>query len=97
MTPDGLLSSVAGPIASRHNDWSIWKGSTAKQKVEAMNNGLEEWLYLFGDAAYYNRNGVLRPHTSHRGAAALTTVEKAENAILSTLRIAIEHAFGEMS
>jgi hypothetical protein len=46
VTPNGLVSSLAGPFAGTNNDWSIWKRSGCEGNIRRVI-GNQEMLYIY--------------------------------------------------
>ena len=51
-------------------------------------------LYLYGDPTYYNSYGVIAPF-DNRNDAIITLEQRAFNAKMSSIRIAVEHSFSK--
>ncbi len=94
-TPDGLISSLVGPYVGANNDWSMWKRSGCKEEIRRVMSG-HPTLYIYGDLAYNASFGVACPYKHPYSRRYLTTQEQDFNQALSSVRIAIEQAFGDI-
>ena len=67
--------------------------------MEELNNEYAEddWLFVYGDAAYHESIGILRPYQHPQGHRYLPQHQRAFNTALSSARVAIENAFGAVS
>ena len=91
-----MIYSLYGPYEGKKNDWSIWIESGAIPRLRRMMTAPRESLYLFGDPAYHCSFGVCAPFmTSTAGGGNLTADEQRFNTKLSSVRISVEHAFGD--
>ena len=94
-TPDGLISSLTGPFAGSVNDWSIWRRSGCEEAIREVVNG-QKTLYIYGDPAYNNAFGIACPFEHPKGRRYLPKRKQAFNQALSSVRIAVEQAFGDI-
>jgi hypothetical protein len=96
MTPDGILSSLAGPWPGREGDWGMFVSSGLEPKLRQINQGLTvgDRSYLYGDPAYALSYGVISSYKALPGQP-LSPVLKAMNAHMSDMRVCIEHGFGK--
>ena len=82
VTPDGLISSLYGPMLGPDGDWKLWKECKIKDRLrEIFTDNSEPILYLYGDAAYFSSYGIMCPYNS-RG---ITARQDATNVELSSL------------
>ena len=53
-TPDGLISSVWGPIVGSRGDWYVFQQSQVEQEIKRLYERIPEaeQLYVYGDPAY---------------------------------------------
>lgn len=93
VTPDGLVSSLTGPWMGPVNDWAMWQRSGIESAIREVLKDHEP-LYLFGDPAYRASFGVACPFEDPRGRGFLPDNKAAFNTALSSVRIAVEQAFG---
>ena len=96
-TPDGLISSLAGPFEGRLGDWLVWQQSGLEGILRILFTHLpaEKRLYLYGDAAYSLSFAVLggyKARVNHE----LNDAEREYNEQMSKYRIAVEHGFGKV-
>jgi DDE superfamily endonuclease len=95
VTPDGLVSSLVGPFAGANNDWSMWKRSGCEEDIRKVMAG-KETLYIYGNPAYNSSFGVACPFKHPYGRRYLSRAQQEFNRSLSTVRIAVEQAFGDV-
>jgi DDE superfamily endonuclease len=95
VTPDGLISSLTGPWAGPVNDWAMFKRSGCEEAIRSVMAG-RETLYIYGDPAYSASFGVACPFEHPKGRRYLGAKEQAFNRALSSVRIAVEQAFGNI-
>jgi len=89
--PDGLIGSIAGPYEGKINDHAIVRDSDLERDLQQVCSDRRP-LYLFGDQAYKHLNGIFSPYP---GGRTLTGDKAAFNRRLSSVRIAVEQAFGQ--
>jgi len=77
-----------GPV----NDWAIFRRSHLAKKLEEIMEG-HPTLYLYGDPSYKHTYGVMAPFKHPRGRFALEPWQQKANERMSSVRIAVEHAF----
>jgi DDE superfamily endonuclease len=94
-TPDGLISSLTGAFAGPVNDWAMWRRSGCEEAIRDTLAG-QETLYIYGDPAYNTAFGVACPFEHPRGRRFLNRQQQAFNKALSSVRIAVEQAFGDI-
>lgn len=94
VAPDGVVYFLEGPFEGKKNDWAMWSESRAIRRLRRMMAPPRETLYLFGDPAYYCTFGVCAPFKTPT-AGQLTADEARFNKMLSSVRISVEHAFGD--
>jgi hypothetical protein len=60
-TPDGLMSSLAGPANGSIGDWRLWNESGNLDCLRSLfgNVNSDQWLYAYGDAGCYASLGVM--------------------------------------
>ena len=95
VTPDGLVSSLCGPWAGPVNDWTMLQESGILEDFRRVY-GEKERLYVYGDPAYIGAFGIMGPYQHVGGRHALPEDEYQFNVALSSVRIAVEHAFGHI-
>jgi nuclease HARBI1 len=97
VTPDGLISSLCGPIVGRHGDWHMFQRTGIEEEVFDLwrREGITEdnRLYLYGDPAYCGSDTVIGAFKRPRGGG-LSSEQALINSILSASRMAVEHSFG---
>ncbi|RPB01685.1 hypothetical protein L873DRAFT_1675815, partial [Choiromyces venosus 120613-1] len=96
MTPDGILSCLAGPWLARQGDWSMFVDSGLAYHLRAINVAADpdQRCYLYGDPAYAMSYGIVCGYkATTRGS--LDPVLKAMNAHMSSMRVSVEHGFGK--
>lgn len=58
VTPDGLISSISGPIIGSRGDWILWRQSNIEDELrrifEEAGVSEESRPFLYGDPAYGN-------------------------------------------
>jgi len=98
VTPDGLISSLIGPYRGAENDWEMWKDSGCEDRLRGVmaEEPGSPILYVYGDPAYHEAYGVLCPWKDRRGRRWLAPEMRAFNRRLSSVRIAVENAFGQV-
>jgi hypothetical protein len=89
--PDGLIGSIAGPYEGKMNDLQIVRKSQVQEDLHQVCNGHPQ-LYLYGDQAYQRLWGIMGPY---RGGRTLNKQQQTFNKTLSSVRIAVEQAFGQ--
>jgi hypothetical protein len=98
VTPDGLISSLIGPFEGRTNDWAMYTESPVPRRLARIMAPPERRkLYLYGDSAYHCLSGVMAPFQHSLGRRYLTAEATAFNQVLSSVRISVEHGFGQAS
>jgi hypothetical protein len=95
ITPDGLVSSIIGSFARANNDWAMWKRSGCKEEIRQVMDG-HETLYIEREIQHNASFGVACPFKHPQGRCHLTHAEQHFNKALSTVRIAVEQAFGDI-
>jgi hypothetical protein len=93
VTPDGLIVSLVGPYFGPANDWTMWQLSGCKEEIQEVMEG-HKMLWIYGDPAYRLSYRVLAPYGTAKGRRFLPSGKQAFNKGLSTVRIAVENAFG---
>ena len=100
VTPDGLLSSLAGPFPGPVGDWVVWRSSGIVEILQDLftENGVseEERLYVYGDSAYAPAFGVMGPFVEQVNKP-LTREQEAANVVMSGQRIVVEWGFGYLA
>ena len=89
--PDGLIGSIDGPYEGKANDHAMVHASGLEEDLARVCRGHRQ-LYLFGDQAYKHLDGIFGPYS---GGRSLTGDKAAFNRCLSSIRIAVEQAFGQ--
>jgi hypothetical protein len=95
VTPDGLISSLVGPFAGSVNDWAIWRRSGCEEVLRTTFQD-KDILYIYGDPAYSNAYGISCPFEHPQGRRFLPQEKRDFNQALSSVRIAVEQAFGDI-
>lgn len=93
VTPDGLVVSLVGPFPSPTNDWTMWRVSGYEEALRQLCRG-RQTLQVYGDPAYANTFGTLCLFEHPWGRQWLSLNEREYNARLSSVRVAVENAFG---
>jgi len=97
VTPDGLISSLAGPYEGRANDMQILLESGLPDRLENLlgHLPLEDRPHLFGDRGYMAGRfwGITASFKKDRNKE-LSLTEKRANLYMSTYRVSVEHGFG---
>jgi hypothetical protein len=98
MTPDGMVSSLAGPVEGPIGDCKLFKDPGIESVLRSLfsNSDSSDWLYLYRDPAYYGRVGVMGAYRARLGFP-LTQEQKQFNTHMSRMRISVEHGFGLIS
>lgn len=99
MTPDGLISSLFGPVVAKQGDWRLWHQSNIEELILRLfrQNRVseEQYLFIYGDPAYTGSRvciGAYRAPPQGR----LTAQQALFNAEMSSDRISVEHGFGNV-
>jgi hypothetical protein len=93
VTPDGLISSMAGPWEGSPNDWSIWRLSNLQEDrlLRYCFNTAGQQVYHYGDKAYALERGVLAPYNCRgRHGASLPPAAQLFNNEMAKHRISVE-------
>jgi len=90
--PNGLISSLIRPFEGKANDWKMLKVSQLQNRFRKLFAG-HKTLYLYGDSAYNCSYSILGAYKHYRGRFLLLKEQFEANRRLSTVRIAVEHAF----
>lgn len=93
ITPDGLISHLVGPYMGSWGDWEVYNHANLDLVLRNLYHN-QERLYLYGDPAYYLSYRVIPPYKALPGVP-LNPVLQEINAHMSSLRISIEHGFGQ--
>jgi len=100
VTPDGLLSLLAGPFPGLVGDWVVWRSSGIVEILQDLftENGVseEERLYVYGDSAYAPAFGVMGPFVEQVNKP-LTREQEVANVVMSGQRIVVEWGFGYLA
>src|SRR2546421_886718 len=98
-TPDGLVSSIYGPVVGKTGDYKLWLESGLSEKLRTLMGHLPagERLLVYGDAAYKaGAYGLVGAKTAPAGGE-LSSKEREYNKAMSSFRIVVENAFGIVS
>jgi hypothetical protein len=89
-TPDGLITSLAGPTTAKDGDWALWHESDIETVLRNLFVGVEDGTesVLYGDPAYVGSYGVIGAYVRQPGRP-LTDAQSAFNRELSSIRITI--------
>jgi len=97
VTPDGLISSMSGPIIGSRGDWILWRQSNIEEELRRIfeEEGVSEesQLFLYGDPAYGNSYATMSAFRRPPGGQ-LSEEQEHFNKAMSRRRISVEHAFG---
>ncbi|KIV87417.1 hypothetical protein PV11_02965 [Exophiala sideris] len=97
MTPNGVISSLAGPVSGRDGDFKLLTECGIDSKILGMYSdrgvGEEEELYLYGDPAYCSSAIVIGPYKKPKRGQ-LSVDEQEFNTHMSSFRVSVEHGFG---
>ncbi|KAA6411798.1 MAG: hypothetical protein FRX48_03948 [Lasallia pustulata] len=96
VTPDGIISSFAGPYVGKRADmWMVRESKIEDRLRELMLDLLPaERLYLYGDKAYVSTFGVMGAY-KRRAGQQLGRQYNEYNAAMPSCRIAVEHGFAQ--
>lgn len=94
-TPDGLISSLAGPTTAVDGDWAMWHESDIELFLREVFDGIEDDTepLIFGDPAYKGAYGVTSAYV-RQPRRPLTANEHEFNRTMLAVRITIEQLFG---
>lgn len=94
-TPDGLVSSLAGPTTAADGDWLLWQESLIEGKIRELFEGVSarQVPKIYGDPAYSGSYGVIGAFKRQIGKS-LTPEQEDFNTTMSSVRISIEQIFG---
>lgn len=100
VAPDGLCSSLAGPMPGSRADWWMYQRSELDETIseifdEAGLVDLRQRVFLYGDTAYTNGRAVIGPYHRTRGVD-LSQQQAEFNHRLSRKRVAVENFFGRV-
>jgi hypothetical protein len=97
VTPDGMISHLAGPFEGKLGDWSAWQQSGVVEQIRQVNDGLPagEGLLVYGDPAYTASYGVMGPFL-RRLNRPLTEGEREFNKFMGEMRRSVECGFGKV-
>jgi hypothetical protein len=96
VTPDGLFSSVYGPVVGSHGDWYIFQESQLEATItEVIQAAGSRKLYIYGDPAYTGSKVTMGSYRKPRGGQ-LTQQQRQFNTNMSRRRISVEHGFGHV-
>jgi hypothetical protein len=97
VTPDGLISSLYGPVTGKTHDARLWKETGIEMELRETFHGVDRLRVplVYADSGYkvfsYGLTGAI---TTGRG---LTADEARYNRLMSEFRTGIEHSFGNVS
>lgn len=98
MTPDGIFSSLGGPVMAARSDWYLVKKSGFIEIMEAFNqrNQLpqDQYLFVYGDPAYQGTDCTIGAYKRRLNQPSLTPQQQLFNRTMSSHRISVEHGFG---
>jgi hypothetical protein len=97
VTPDGIISHLAGPFEGKLGDWSAWQQSGVVERIRQVNDGLPagEGLLVYGDPAYTASYGVMGPFL-RRLNRPLNEGEREFNKFMGEMRRSVECGFGKV-
>ncbi|PGH12606.1 hypothetical protein AJ80_06665 [Polytolypa hystricis UAMH7299] len=97
LTPDGLLSSVFGPVVGSCGDWMLFQQSSIENNIKTLFETADipedEWLYIYGDPAYTGSAATIGAYKKPQNSQ-LTASQSQFNKEMSQNRVAVEHGFG---
>jgi DDE superfamily endonuclease len=100
MTPDGMISSLAGPMCASRNDWHMFTNSHLSEKIIEMwtrhRVPEEERLFIFGDPAYCGSLVTIGAYRRPQHGR-LPATEALFNYDISQNSIYVEHGFAILS
>ena len=89
---------MIGPFEGTVNDWQMYLEEGASRRLERMmTQPGRRTIYLYGDAANHNCEGIMAPYRSNLGFRHVVAEARAFNRPLSSVRISVEHSFGEIT
>ncbi|ODQ69170.1 hypothetical protein LIPSTDRAFT_30961 [Lipomyces starkeyi NRRL Y-11557] len=96
VTPDGLITSLFGPMEGKIGDWNMLKESGLEDILKNINSLFPDGhhLYIYGDPAYSEGYGIMGPFKLTPSHLVLTREESEFNVRMSGVRIAVEQLFG---
>jgi AraC-like DNA-binding protein len=99
MTPDGIMSSLAGPTVASHGDWYVFVESGFEAEIVAIwrdeQVDRDRRLFVYGDPAYCGSRVVMGAYKKPPGAQ-LTPEQALFNREMSACRISVEHGFAHV-
>jgi hypothetical protein len=98
VTPDGLISCLAGPYEGRKSDWGMWidrRDGLQDLVVNKARGEQDERLYVFGDKGFFMEEGIIAAYRRNAGIP-LSMDELRFNAYMARQRIAVEWGFGKV-
>lgn len=99
VTPDGILSSLGGPVEASKADWSLYKESGLERIMTRFfdDNELtaDDRMYIYGDPAYSGSIATMGAYKRQRNGE-LTLDEAWTNLVMSKKRMAVEHFFAHV-
>lgn len=89
--PNGIIADLFGPVTGRHHDGYMVERSRLRERLAEMQQGIDPPCRLYADAAYAPFEFLCRAHRMPR-----IEQERDENRVMSTARVTIEWAFGQV-
>jgi hypothetical protein len=99
ITPDGIMSSLAGPIVGSRGDWFMFKDTGIEAEIvrlwEEEEVAYQDRLYLYGDPAYCASATTMGAYKNPAGGR-MTATQRLFNSQMSSCRISVEHGFAHV-
>jgi hypothetical protein len=95
VTPDGLVSCLAGPYEGSKSDWGMWTDGLEKLLLKNARNPEGERVYVFGDKGFFMEEGIIGSYRRNAGIP-LTIEELRFNSYMAKQRIAVEWGFAKI-
>jgi len=93
VTPDGIVVDLYGPVVGRHHDSDMLDKSRILGELPKFSHVNGDPYYIYGDPAYPLRTHLQRPFKG----SLLSEEEEEYNTAMSSVRVAVEWAFKEVS
>ena len=96
ITPDGLFSSLFGPVVGSRGDWYLFQQSGIEMDIKKLfddaNIPEEERLYIYGDPAYTGSSAIMKAYKRSQKDQ-LTAARKKFNKKMSRKQMSVKHRF----
>jgi len=95
VAPDGLVTYLRDPVPARRHNIYAFRSSSLQNELEILWNGYNEHsvYYIFGDAAYPSRCGMMRNFERHEN---LLPHQHTLQRTLNVVRTSVEWEFAEI-